>query len=108
MQRVPSGYYLLVTDVVVTPDGGTDTSATINDVILYDAYGSNGRAYSIRFRSLGTGTFSEHFTTPYMVLPAGHRLEAAAAWFNDDWLFVQVSGLLVTNVSCQPLILRDQ
>ncbi|RME47120.1 MAG: hypothetical protein D6791_06630 [Chloroflexi bacterium] len=102
-QRVPNGRYLLVTDIMVIPDGGTDVNA-LTDVTLYDAYGTSGRAYSLRLRGTTTAAYGQHFTTPYMVLPAGHRLEASTAWFAEKWVFVRVSGLLVTNVNYLPLV----
>jgi hypothetical protein len=104
-QRVPNGRYLLVTDIMVIPDGGTDMEA-LTDVTLYDAYGNSGRAYSLRLRGTTTASYDYHFTTPYMVLPAGHRLEASIAWFAQKWVFVRVSGLLVTNVNYLPLVNR--
>lgn len=104
-QRVPNGRYLLVTDIMVTPDGGTDAAA-LTDVTLYDAYGESGRSYSLRLRGTTTASYDYHFTTPYMVLPAGHRLEASTAWFAEKWVFVRVSGLLVTNVNYLPLVNR--
>jgi len=104
-QRVPSGRYLLVTDILVTPDGGTDTAA-LTDVTLFDAYGESGRAYSMRLRGTTTASYDYHFTSPYMVLPAGHRLEASTASFAEKWVFVRVSGLLVTNVNYLPLVNR--
>lgn len=106
-QRVPTGRYLLVTDILVIPDGGMDTAA-LTDVTLYDAYGGSGRAYSLRLRGTTTDSYGYHFTTPYMVLPAGHRLEAVTAWFAEKWVFVRVSGLLVTNVNYLPLLNRSQ
>ena len=50
-----------------------------------------------------------HFTSPYMVLPADHRLEAENLSGDPDYtnvFEVYVSGLLVTNVSYLPLVNR--
>ena len=104
-QHVPEGYYLLVTDVIVTSAGGYGKSS----LWLYDVLEDDTRDYVLKLQSwsdgLGNPTFGFHFTTPYMVLPAGHRLEGE----NRDSavnITVFVSGLLVTNVSYLPLVVK--
>jgi hypothetical protein len=109
-QRVPSGYYLQVTDIVVTSHGGGPT-ASDRSLSLYDAFGDASRAYALELSSThtadptltGVPTFGLHFTTPYMVLPAGHRLEGVNESWSGGAIKVYVSGLLVTNVTYLPL-----
>lgn len=102
-QRVPASRYLLVTDIVITPDAGTNTTA-LTDVRLFDAYGTDGRNFAMRFRGTTSASYGEHYTVPFMVLPADHRIEVSTNTFNTAWVEVRVSGLLVTNVSYLPLI----
>jgi hypothetical protein len=104
-QRVPNGYYFVVTDVLITPDAGLDTTG-ITDLTLYDAYGDNGRSYSFRLRETRAATFGPSFAAPYMVLIPGHRLEATLAGFSANGVEVRVSGWLVTNLDYLPLALR--
>jgi hypothetical protein len=109
-QRVPSGYYLLVTDIVVT----SSWSGIVADryLSLYDAYGDASRAYALEMSSgppvdpslSQVPTFGLHFTTPYMVLPADHRLEGVNELGSGSNIKVYVSGLLVTNVTYLPLV----
>jgi hypothetical protein len=100
--RVPEGYHFLVTDILITPDAGSDIDA-LTDVRIYAAYGESSRAYSLRFRNTTTSTYSEHFTTPNMVLPEGYRLEVANT-ISAHYVEVEISGLLVNNVTYVPLV----
>lgn len=103
-ETVPEGYYLLITDVVMTPDGGTDPAA----VMSVDLLGStSGGTQSLRLRSTDNGTLSLHFSTPYFILRPGDRLRASNAWFSDKWAFVNVSGLLVTNLAYLPVAINN-
>lgn len=97
---MPEGKYLLITDIVVTPDGGTDSAA----VVSLDL--DNGRQ-SIRLRNTDNATFGLHYTTPYFILRGGERLRVTNAWFSEKWVYVNVSGVLVSNVNYIPLALGD-
>jgi len=105
-QRVPTGYYLLVMDVLITPDAGT-AMAGITDLDIYDAYGTSNRQSSFRLRSNEAASFGFKWSAPYFVMPAGHRLEVTSAAFSDFGAEVRVSGLLVTNLDFLPAILSN-
>lgn len=101
-ERVPAGYWLLVTDIEVIPEAAS-TAAAITDVTLYDAYGTNGRTTNYRLRSTDSSSYGVHFTVPYLVLAEGHRLEVTTAAYAGVNVRVYASGLLVTNVNYLPL-----
>jgi len=105
-QRVPSGYYFLVTDVFVTPSTG-GTGNTPVGFYLYDAYAISSRASLYFFRSIDGASYGEHFTVPLYVLPADHRLEIQAFNANAAAFDIRVTGLLVTNVAYTPIILSN-
>ena len=102
-QRVPAGHYLLITDVLITPDAGTATTG-LNDITVFDAYGTNSRQSSFRLRSVLPNSFGVAFNTPYFVLAEGHRLEISSAAFSAHSVEIRVSGLLVTNLSYLPIV----
>jgi hypothetical protein len=104
-QRVPDGYYFLVTDVMVTPQT-SGTSAKSVDFYLFDAYGTNSRASDYHFRSVDGASFGQHFSTPLYTLPADHRLEVQAFNANSVGFDIYVKGLLVNNVNYLPLVLE--
>ncbi|MCX6025116.1 MAG: hypothetical protein NTY23_02450 [Chloroflexi bacterium] len=97
---------MLVTDLVVTYESGGEVGATHMDLVVYDAYDESGRVASLRLRNTDKGTLGEHFVTPYLVLPGGHRLEVVMPNHGDHVVYVVVTGLLVTNLSYLPLINR--
>ena len=103
-QRVPAGYYLLITDIVITPESGDSTIGAFN-LTLYADSGKSNWEYGVEFRDLTGNTVSEHYTVPYMVLPENYRVEGynQAATYS---LNIYLSGLLVTNVSYMPLAVR--
>lgn len=105
-QRVPTGYYLLVTDVLITPDAGTALTG-ITDITVYDGYGTNNRNTHFRLRNTQATTFGYNFGAPYLVLSAGHRLDVTSAAFSAYGADVRISGLLVTNLDYLPLALGD-
>ncbi len=96
-QRVPVGYYFVVTDVLVTPVGGTATAVT--DFYLEDCYGDANIQSINHFRHLGGETYSEHFTAPMWVLLADHRLQTVAQVANEQNYDIRVNGMLVTNLN---------
>lgn len=103
-QRVPDGYYFLVTDVLFTPHSSTTGPEKV-DFYLFDAYGTNGRSSSYHFRSVDGATAGQHFTVPLYTLTPGHRLEIQAFNANDVDFDIYVTGLLVTNVDYLPVVL---
>jgi hypothetical protein len=105
-QRVPSGYYLLVTDVIVTPRAGSNTSG-VTEIFVYDAYGASSRQSHFYLRGSTTDSYGHTFAVPYMVLSADHRLEIVAQGFNAYAVDVRATGLLVTNVLAMPLVTSD-
>ena len=97
---VPEGKYLIITDIVLTPDGGSDSAAVISVDL------DTGRQ-ALRLRSTDNGTLSLNYTTPYFILRGGERLRVTNAWFSGKWVYVNVSGVLVSNVNYIPLALGD-
>ena len=97
-EGVPEGKYLLITDIVVTTDGGTDAEAVFS-VDLASLAGTVARQ-TLRLRSTDNAT-------PYFVLRGGERLRVGNAWFSTEWVYVNVSGILVSNVNYVPLTLND-
>jgi len=102
-ERVPAGKYLLITDIVVTTDGGTDPAAVLSLDLMVDP--SDGQ--SLRLRSTDNATHGLHYTTPYFVLEEGDRLKVSSAWFSDKWAYVNVSGMLVNHVTFFPLAISN-
>ncbi len=105
-QRVPSGYYFMVTDVFVTPLSGGNGSTTVT-FYLFDAYGTSGRASSYTFRSLDGASYGQHFTVPLYVLPADHRIEIQAFNANAADFDLRITGVLTTNVNYLPLVVNN-
>lgn len=93
--RVPEGHYLLVTDIDITPQAGSDTDGRIS-VRLYASYGESSRSYSIRMRSSGVDTWSRQYRVPALILGEGFRIEA----YNEGthWVDPVLTGLLVTRL----------
>ncbi len=105
-QRVPSGYYLLVTDVIVTPRAGSTISG-VTEVSVFDAYGTSSRQSQFYLRSSTTDSYGHTFAAPYLVLQPDHRLEIVAAGINISTVDVRATGLLVTNFLAMPLVISD-
>ena len=102
-QRVPDGYYFLVTDIFVTPVSGGAGNTPVG-FYLYNAYGETSRESLYNFRSIDGASYGEHFTSPFYVLVADHRLEVQASNANATSFEIRVTGLLVTNVTYLSLI----
>ena len=97
---VPVGKYLVVTDIVLTPDAGTDTSCVVSVELTID-----GTGRFLRLRNTDTQVTNLHFSMPMFVLSGGQKLKASNAWFSTEWAFVNISGLLVDSVNFVPLVL---
>ncbi len=106
-QRVPDGYYLLVMDVLVTPDAGTATGGIL-DINLFDAYGTSSRQSTIRLRNDEPASFGFNRSAPYLVLVAGHRLEVTSTAFSTHGADVRIGAILTTNLNFLPSVFRGQ
>jgi hypothetical protein len=103
-QRVPTGYYFLVTDIMITPNSGTTSSDALVDFDLKDAYGAGSLQSSNHFRNFEGGTFGQHFNAPMWVLLPDHYLLAVTRAGNLQTFEIRVNGLLVTNINYIPLV----
>ena len=97
--RVPTGYYLHVTDVIIAPNTTADTQAIIE---AEDA--NNATAGSFFLQTSSFASQGQHFTTPALVLHAQFHLRAVS--FTGTSYSAEVSGLLTRNVTYMPLIVR--
>jgi hypothetical protein len=102
---VPTGYYFLVTDIVIIPLATADTTSAM-DVTIAVFPSSPSIKDDIRMRNLGTATFGQHLTVPYLVVQAGYRLQATSASAAGKDALIRVSGLLVNSVNYLPIISR--
>jgi hypothetical protein len=94
---------LLVTDITIIPDGGADTQG-VTDVYIHNAFGDSDRVTSARLRGVTTASYGISYRVPYLVLPAGHRLELVNDAASQMGISVRISGLLVTNLNFVPLV----
>lgn len=97
--RVPTGYYLMVTDIIIAPINSTDVQA---DIEMEDA--GNTLVNDVLIQTTSFGTQGQHFTTPALVLPAQYRLRAAT--LNGGGYLGEVFGMLTRNLTYMPLILH--
>ena len=102
-QRVPAGYYFLVTDVMVTPLGGT-TGDALTDFSLEDCYGTSNIQSINRFRNLEGATYGQHFNAPMWTLLPDHRLQVVVNGGSQQAFEIRVNGLLVTNINYLPMV----
>lgn len=97
---VPSAHYVLFTDMVIAPFSGTTTGA----------WGVNltvpGSTINVLtwFTWSASGTYTQHFTTPFLVLRAGEKVAAQNFGSSPTNIAVQLYGLLTTNATYLPLI----
>jgi hypothetical protein len=105
-QRVPDGYYYLITDVMITPYGGAAGNTVYLD--LKDAYGDNYVQSENHFRVLDGATTGQHFNAPMWVLLATHRLQVTEMAGNQSDYDIRVNGILVTNISYLPVMTGNQ
>ncbi len=106
-QRVPDGHYLLVTDIHLTPLGGTNAAA-ITEVRIFDSYGTTTRQSLIELRNTTTASYGIQMGAPYLVLVPTHRLEAENDSVSQARVAIRVSGFLVTNLNYLPFAAREQ
>ncbi len=95
-QRVPEGHFLLVTDIILTPDAGLSTSGLM-DVRVTVAAGENDRLYSLRLRS-NAETVHQRFGISHLILGAGQRLELQNSSLSQFGAQLEITGLLVTEL----------
>ncbi len=72
---VPTGHYLLVTDVLVEPSGSLDPGGWAVGLANSGSTGPDGNYLAFRAQTLVS--LGEHFTTPYLVLYQGQHLRAS-------------------------------
>ncbi|MBN2548919.1 MAG: hypothetical protein JXB15_07165 [Anaerolineales bacterium] len=103
---VPTGYYFLVTDVVISPTGTSGTGATnFSSITVED--GATGHAlYSIVQTTQDKYGGSFHYTTPYLVVESEDGLWAYQKDISSTRVSMYLSGLLTTNVNYLTLITR--
>ena len=104
-QRVPKGYYLLVTDIIISPQLISSTPGYFR-FLLQEVTGTDIWLHGIWFLDITGNTVSEHFSVPYFVLPAKHKLRGGLVSRSDYSLDVHISGLLVTNLSYLPFTMK--
>ncbi len=106
---VPANNYLLVTDVVIHEENGSNVGASWLGSLEVKRGGAV--AYNMPFWIEATPfykTYSQHFTTPYFVLKADDSLNARDMVTTTYFLSMRfyISGILTTNYSYLPLTLR--
>lgn len=107
--QVPTGYYLLVTDVFITPASTCGLDKGLLHVYIYDSYISGSTTYNedgIHMRELDRETFSDQFQSPALIVQATHFLRAEANGGNVCSVRVRVHGWLVTNLSFLPVVTK--
>ena len=87
---VPRGYYFLVTDIIVTPNGGSGTT----EVWVQDLTNTSLEEL-LRLRGSSTTSFGRTFTTPYLVVQEDHRVRAQNLLSSGAAVLVDLTGLLV-------------
>lgn len=102
---VPTGYYLLVTDFVIVPLG---PATGYWETAIWEVDGSTYISPPIDLATSTKTNVSEHFTTPYLVIPQGHNLRVLTSTNSSvgTGVHVYVSGLLTTSYNYLPLIAR--
>jgi hypothetical protein len=101
-QRVPAGYYFMITDLWATPASGTTTDG-VTDFYLQDCYSEASIQSVNHFRNLEGATYGQHFNAPMWVLLADHRLQVVPQAANQQNFEIRVNGFLVTNLNYIPL-----
>jgi hypothetical protein len=97
---VPTGYYLMVTDVVLNCSYGSASTVQLNNASSTGAFDT----WLLISHPAAGPTTHLSFVTPYLVLSAGHRLDAVL--FINTPCFIGASGLLVTNATYLPSVSR--
>ena len=105
-QRVPTGYYFLVTDIMVSPLGGTAGNA-LTDFDLEDTYSTSGIQSITHFRNLEGSTYGQHFNAPMWVLLPDHRLQVVVSSGNQQNFDIRINGFLVTNLNYLPVVISQ-
>ena len=98
--KVPSGYYFLVTDIIITADYRNDRA----DITLAVAEGGNVHIYDKLFFVQGVESYQIHYTMPYLILEAGQFLRAGNANDSTTNVTIYISGVLTTNALYLPLV----
>jgi hypothetical protein len=98
-QRVPAGYYFLVTDITVWPAAYAAVPSPM-DIMICDVIDMDATYACLDMRDTSQGqTISQHYNIPYLVLSAGHRLKISSSSASYTSVTIRFSGLLVTNLN---------
>lgn len=95
--KVPAGHFLLVTDITILPDAGTELTG-ITDISIQVRSSSSSILDILRLRSTTTDSFHRQYKIPHLILAEGQRLDVVNAAFSDFGTKVRISGLLVTQL----------
>ncbi len=107
--NVPTGYYLLVTDVLVIPSPTCGLEKGLLHVYLYDSYTSGSTIYNedgFEIRELDRETSALNFQAPALIVQANHFLRAEANGGNVCSVDVRVLGWRVSNLSFLPIVTK--
>ncbi len=99
---VPTGHYFLVTDVILRPYG--PATGMWNVGITMKGPAADVQQY-FEMVTQTQVTSSEHFVSPYLVIPQGKYL-SLYNYGTSGTVYLFVSGLLTTSVSYLPAITR--
>lgn len=101
MPTVPSGHYLLVTDVEITPVGVPGEWFVVLNLMTGTAINDQ-----VTSRLDGQRNYGAHYVSPLWVVSAGQHLEAYDSFASAGPVNVYVRGLLTTNYDYLPLVVR--
>jgi hypothetical protein len=96
---VPAAHYLFVTDVLVAPYSGSATGTWGVNLKV-----SNNLAAWFTWST--SGTYLQHFTTPFIVAKEGQKLAAQNFVNSPTDIAVILYGVLTTNANYLPLITK--
>jgi hypothetical protein len=102
---VPSGHYLLVTDIFFTPLGGS-TASGVTEITIWRVDATAQREFEVRLRATTADSLGKSFGAPYIVLREGDYLEVHVASSGSHDVMPHGSGLLVTNPAYLLLLAR--
>jgi hypothetical protein len=99
---VPAAHYLFVSDVLVAPYSGSATGTWGVNLTVPNSISS-----PITWFTWSTsGTYLQHFTTPFIVAKDGQKLVAQNYPGSPTNISVLLYGVLTTNANYLPLIAR--
>jgi len=103
-ERVPAGYYFMVTDVTMSPITSGASTGNLVELDLKDGYGTSGVFFAINhFKYVDGATAGQHYISPMWTLVADHFLEVAVSANTQQYFELRVMGILTTNATYIPL-----